>query len=80
MTIESKPEISIGEAAGILGVSRPYLIGLLDAGRLPYRKSSKKPNARRYMKTDDVLDYKRRRAKAQAMMDQYGAISDALGV
>jgi hypothetical protein len=73
-------EISTGEAADILGVSRPHLIGLLDAGQLPYRKSSNKPNAHRYVKTDDVLDYKRRRADAQAAMGQYGTISEELGV
>jgi excisionase family DNA binding protein len=73
-------EISTSEAADILGVSRPHLIGLLDAGHLPYRKSSEKPNAHRYVKTDDVLDYRARRSAAQAAMDQYGAISEELGV
>jgi excisionase family DNA binding protein len=73
-------EISTSEAADILGVSRPHLIGLLDAGQLPYRKTSDRPNAHRYVKTDDVLDYRRRRAEAQTMMDQYGAISEELGV
>ena len=73
-------EISTSEAADILGVSRPHLIGLLDAGQLLHRKSSDRPNAHRYVKTDDVLDYRRRRAEAQTMMDQYGAISEELGV
>jgi excisionase family DNA binding protein len=73
-------EISTSEAADILGVSRPHLIGLLDAGQLPYRKSSNRPNAHRYVKTDDVLEYRRRRAEAQTMMAQYGAISEELGV
>jgi hypothetical protein len=73
-------EISTGEAADILGVSVPHLIGLLDAGRLPYRKSSDRPDAHRYVRTDDVLDYRRRRANAQNMMHQYGAISEKLGV
>jgi hypothetical protein len=73
-------EISAGEAADILGVSLPHLIGLLDAGRLPHRKSSERPDAHRYVATDDVLDYRRRRARAQKMMDQYGAISETLGV
>jgi excisionase family DNA binding protein len=73
-------EISTSEAADVLGISRPHLIGLLDAGRMPYRKSSDRPNAHRYVKTDDVLDYRRRRATARKMMDEYGAISEKLGV
>lgn len=73
-------EISTGKAADILGVSVPYFLGLLDAGRLPVSQGSDRPDARRYVKADDVLDYQRRRDKAQKMMDQYGAISEALGV
>lgn len=73
-------EISTSQAAAILGISRPHFIGLLDAGHLPYRKSSDKETAHRYVKTDDVLDYQRRRMEAQAAMDEYGTISEELGV
>jgi hypothetical protein len=73
-------EISTSKAAEILGVSRPHFIGLLDAGHLPFRKSSEKETAHRYVKTDDVLDYQRRRAKAESSMNEYGAISEELGV
>jgi hypothetical protein len=73
-------EISTSDAARLLGVSRPHLIGLLDAGQLPYRKTSDRPSAHRYLKTDDVLDYRRRRSEAESAMEEYGAISDELGV
>lgn len=73
-------EISTSKAAEILGVSRPHFVALLDAGHLPYRKSSNKETAHRYVKTDDVLDYQRRRVGAHAAMDEYGAISEELGV
>jgi hypothetical protein len=73
-------EISTSDAARLLGISRPHLIGLLDAGQLPYRKTSDRPSAHRYLKTDDVLDYRRRRSEAESAMEEYGAISDQLGV
>jgi hypothetical protein len=73
-------EISTSDAARLLGISRPHLIGLLDAGQLPYRRTSDRPNAHRFLKTDDVLDYRRRRSEAESAMDEYGAISDELGV
>ena len=47
-------ELSTVEAAGVLNVSRPFLIKLLDEGALPYRKVGKHRRIRR----DDVLDYK----------------------
>ncbi len=40
-TLPLKPadtELTMGQAAAILGVSRPYLIGRLEAGDLPFHK------------------------------------------
>lgn len=59
-------EITTHRAAELLSVSEPYLIGLLDAGRIPYRMSG----THRYIRLIDVMAYKKqadeRRDKALA--------------
>lgn len=51
-------ELSTGEVAGLLGVSRQYTVRLLDEGRIPYRRVGNRRrvqlrDALRYLREDD---------------------------
>ncbi|MCX6358265.1 MAG: helix-turn-helix domain-containing protein [Armatimonadetes bacterium] len=74
-------ELTTQQAAGVLGVSRPYLIEeLLEKGLIPYRKVGN----RRRIRMDDVLRYReaeeREVARREAVVREMVAETELLGL
>lgn len=78
LTLFPRPaEVTTMEAADILNVSRPYVIKLLEEGKMPYRKVGK----RRRIRLEDVLDYDAKsKARSRAAMDEIVALSQEMGL
>ncbi|HCT78589.1 MAG TPA: DNA-binding protein [Micromonosporaceae bacterium] len=55
----SARRLTTQDAANLLGISRPTLIGLLDAGRIPFEQ----PGRHRRVRIEDVIAYRDRRRK-----------------
>jgi excisionase family DNA binding protein len=52
-------DLTTGEAAQLLGISRTYLVELLKKGALPYKREDDRTHRR--LRAEDVLAYKRKR-------------------
>jgi excisionase family DNA binding protein len=68
--------LSTSEAAGILGVSRPTLVRLLESGEIPFEQ----PGKHRRVRLADVLAYHQRAQRRRAAgLDQMVADSEDTG-
>jgi len=71
---EVEHEMTTQEAADYLGVSRPYLVGLLERGEIPFHKVG---NQRR-IRLDEVKAFSKRRR--EVALDELSRLSQELGL
>lgn len=72
-------QLTTQEAADFLGISRPTLVKLLEAGDIPYERPA--AGRHRRVRLCDVLDYQRRhREERRATLDRLTADAAALGL
>ncbi|WP_054815645.1 excisionase family DNA-binding protein [Nocardia arizonensis] len=75
--VPSHAELTTQQAADILNVSRPHVIGLLEAGEIPYRLVGK----HRRIRFEDLKEYRVRSEQAgRAAADELSDLGQELGI
>jgi excisionase family DNA binding protein len=75
--IPKEAELTTQQAAVMLNVSRPYLIGLLESGKIPFRKVGR----HRRITFEALMEYKRQDdLERRAAADDLAGLSEELGL
>ena len=75
--VPTEEEIGTQEAADILGVSRPFLVKLLDSGAIP----SRKVGVQRRVRVADIVAYQKREKEARRkILEELARESQRLGL